>query len=396
MAEVHEEPSASARDRTLRRSQAFSALLARLIALRWWLLGALAIGRAVLDGTAQISPVDYLLFEDAGRILLSGHWAEAFSNSFIQTGVLQLALHGVQSLLADATGVESKVWFSLTAQVGVTALALVVTRRVVTYVRGHCPGWLELLVGAVILIGGTSWVAFISGHPSDAVVALLWVAAAVDAREDRVGRAGLWLALAAGFKQWGVLGVPALLLAPRLNRSIRGFGAQIAGTALLYGPFFLFGDVKTFDREWTVANMSLPRLFLEENSPFPWWMRVVQGVFVLLVGTIAARATRTRPAAVWIVPLALILARLLSEPFGNYYHWIAFDLIAIVAVASLLVDESARVRVVMGAGLYAALLAIYMPIQLELTYRLIFAILLIVGGLRIGSITPGGEPVAAT
>jgi hypothetical protein len=363
----------------------------RIVALRWWILGALAIGRGLIDGMSSLTPIDFVLFGEAGRTLLSSHWADAYSSSFIQTGVIQLAIHGGAGLLADALSVHAKLLFALISEVGVTVLIVAATRRAVTHIRGDCPGWLELVVGLVVLIGETSWTAYISGHPSDIAVAMLWIAAAVDARESRTARAGVWLALSAGFKQWGLLGAPILLLGPRNRSTLMGFGVQVATTALMYAPFFLFGDVNTFDKEWTVASLSLPRLFLAENALFPWWMRLVQGAFVVSVGAIVANLMRKRSSAVWVVPAILILARLLSEPFGNYYHWSAFDVIALVGVASLLLAGPMLQRVAIGAGLYVQFLALYLPGWIGFFYRLAFAAVLIAVGTRrvsISSTTP--------
>ena len=365
------------------------ALAARAVALRWWVLGLLAIGRSLIDATSGLTPIDFGLFGRAGDILLSTDWLDAYNSSFIQTGVISLAIHGAVGLGERIAGIDSRIWFSLVAQVGVTILLVLATRRAVTHIRGECPPWLELCVGVVALIGQTTWTAYISGHPSDAVVAVLWILAAADAREDRPLRAGLLLALSAGFKQWGLLGAPLLLLGPRTTRSIKGFSVQLAGTLAMYAPFFIWGEFNTFDKEWTVASLSLPRLFLPADAFFPWWMRLVQGAFVIVVGVLAARALRDRATAVWIVPAALVIARVLSEPFGNYYHWSAFDLIALVGVAGLLLDGRLWPRVAIGVGLYVELLALYFPAGLAGTmfvYRLLFAGALIAMGIRSSTI----------
>ena len=363
--------------------------------MRWGLLGLLAVGRALTDAWSGLNPLDFSHFADAGRLLLSAEWAAAFRSKIIQVGPLQLLIHGALERLGDLTGLDPRTSFSLVVQVGITFFTVLVTRRVVVAVRGTCPGWLELLVGLIVLVGQTSWTAYISGHPSDGVVALLWVLAAVAAREDRVVRSGILLALAAGFKQWGLLGAPILLLAPRAKRTGQGWGVQIAGTLVLYTPFFLFGEVSTLRMKWTVESLSLPRLFLPFGSVFPWWMRAIQGVFVVVVGAVVAKLVRDRSAGVWILPAAIVLARVLSEPFGSYYHWLAFDVVALVGVATMLPGRRGWIPLALAVGLYVELLAYYLPGPLGLAYRLAFATFLIVQGLRQTGVRSSTSPSLA-
>jgi len=364
------------------RLPALAALGNRIASFGWPLLVLVSLARAVIDGTSGLTPIDYIAFEDAGRILLSSGWADAFSSSFIQIGPLNLAVHGALALLSDATGVDSRLMFAVVVEVGLTA-ATVATFRAVARVVARPPAWIELVVGLVVAVAGPGWIAYISGHPADPFIALAWLWAARFAREGRARPAGLLLALATGIKQWGLLGVPILLLAGDRRRVVAGLLVQACATALLYGPFFLFGDVNTFEKEWTVASLSLPRLFLAPHSFFPWWMRLAQGAFVLLVGVGAALALKNRADAVWLVPLLIVVTRLASEPFAHYYHWLAVDLIALIGVATLVPRLVIRDAVILAVGCYGTMLALYFPSQVGLLYRLIFLSLLSLVAVRV-------------
>src|SRR5205823_12110838 len=172
------------------------------LARAWVPVLAAAAGMASLDrGT---DPGDLVYFVHRGEQLLSGGWANTFADPLLQSGPLQLVVFGaVRNLTALAFVIE----------LGVAALLLVVLGRLGVGDR------VRLLVGLVAVASGLTHIAFVDGHPAEAIVPLLWVLAALWAREDRVLAAGALLGLSAGLELWGVLGVPVLLLAPRLRRA---------------------------------------------------------------------------------------------------------------------------------------------------------------------------------
>src|SRR6476646_2372635 len=114
---------------------------------------------------------DLVYFVHKGQKLLSGGWTDTFADPRLQSGPLQLAFFGaVQNLAALALLIE----------VGVAALLLYVLGRVGLSDRAR------LVVGLVAVGAGVTHIAFVYGHPAEAIVPLLWVLAGVWAREGRV------------------------------------------------------------------------------------------------------------------------------------------------------------------------------------------------------------------
>src|SRR6478609_4792412 len=194
------------------------------VARVWVPVLALAAGRAYLDrGT---DPGDLIYFVHKGEHLLSGGWANTFSDPMLQSGPLQLVVFGAVRNLAA---------LALVLELTVAALLLYVLGKVQVGDR------IRLLVGVLAVAAGLTQGAFIDGHPAEAIVPLLWILAGLAAREDRVLRAGTLIGLSAGLELWGVLGVALLLLAPRLRRALLGGVAETAVVAVMLAPFALFG-----------------------------------------------------------------------------------------------------------------------------------------------------------
>ena len=118
------------------------------------------------------------------------------------------------------------------------------------------------LVGLLAVGAGLTHIAFVDGHPAEAIVPLLWVLAAIWAREDRVVLAGAVLGLSAGLELWGVLGVPVLLLAPRPRRALAGALVETAVVAGMFAPFALAGSAHMFQYDWRVSSGTLLSLFV--------------------------------------------------------------------------------------------------------------------------------------
>src|SRR6267378_4065150 len=150
---------------------------------------------------------DLVYFVHKGQQLLSGGWANTFADPQLQSGPLQLAVFGaIRDMGALAFLVE----------LGVAALLVHVLGRLGLSDRAR------LAVGLLAVAAGLTHIAFVYGHPAEAVIPLLWVLAGLQAREGRVSSAGALVGLSAGFEIWGVLGVVVLLLAPRLRRAPAG------------------------------------------------------------------------------------------------------------------------------------------------------------------------------
>src|SRR5205823_13728299 len=187
-------------------------------------------------------PGDLVYFVHRGEHLLSSGWASTFADPMLQSGPLQLAVFGaVRNLTALAFLIE----------LTVAGLLLHVAGRVGASDR------IRLVVGLLAVGAGLTHIAFVDGHPAEAIVPLIWVLAGVWAQEDRALQAGALIGLSAGLELWGVLGLPVLLLAPRPRRAFAG--AVVAGATVvgMLAPFVLAGSFRMFEYDWSVASGTL-------------------------------------------------------------------------------------------------------------------------------------------
>jgi hypothetical protein len=305
--------------------------------IRVWLpvLGAAAVVASLDRGT---DPGDLVYFVHRGEALLSAAWADTFSDPMLQSGPLQLLVFGaVRDLGALAFVLE----------VGVAALLLFVLGRVGVGDR------VRLVVGLVAVAVGFTHGAFVDGHPAEAVTPLLWVLAGVWAREDRVVRAGALVGLSAGLELWGLLGVPVLLLAPRLRRTVLGGVAAVCVFVAGLAPFVLGGEFRMFEHEWHVSSGTLLSLFVDSGTDFGWPLRLLQSSLALGCGAAIALVARRSVHAVWLVPLGVVLVRLLLDPLSFGWYWLEAEALVLVGAALLVRVLQTRVgeaRLARAAG----------------------------------------------
>lgn len=304
----------------------------RRASLGWWVPPLAAAGAlAALDPRAGDGDLPFFLH--AARTLLSGDWGETYANPSVQAGPLFL---GAVGLLDRAAG---EIGLAVGVQVGLVALLLAVAGRVLRGRAARGPAQLVIGLGALAL--GLPHAAFADGHPAQAAIPLLWILAALDARDGRGLRAGALLAAAAGLETWGVLGAAVLLLAPA-RRVAAGLAAQAAATVALYAPFVLSGDFRMLDYRWVVHADTPLGLLVDPGTPFTWRLRLAQGAAALLAGGLVALALRRRPQAVWAAPLALVAVRLVLDPARHPWYWLALDTLVLVAAAELLTGGLVR------------------------------------------------------
>jgi hypothetical protein len=269
---------------------------------------------------------DLIYFVHRGEQLLSGAWADTFADARLQSGPLQLVLFGaVRNLTALAFVIE----------LGVVALLLYVLGRLRVADR------IRLAVGLLAVVAGLTHLAFADGHPAEAVVPLLWVLAGLAAREDRMVAAGALLGVSAGFEVWGMLGAP-LLLAPRLRRTFVGWAVQLGVFAAQLVPFALAGDLRMFDHEWHVATGTLLSFVIEPGTEFGWPLRLLQSSLALGCGALLAFAWRRSLHAVWLVPLAVVIVRLLLDPLAFGWYWLEAEALVLCGAAVLLTQLPLR------------------------------------------------------
>jgi hypothetical protein len=250
---------------------------------------------------------DGALFVRAGRTLLSSHWNHAFAVPTVQAGPVQLALFGSLGRSGWA--------LSLVLATGIVLLVVAAARRVGVESPALLCG-----VGVLAAATGLTGVGYTWGHPADAVLPLLWIFAAAEARRGRALRAGLIVGLSAGLETWGTLGVAVLALAP--SRRQAGAGALVAaGVALaLFLPFMLGGHFEMWSFRWFVYRPSPMSMLVAPGTQYGWPLRLAQGALAVGAGVAVARLLRHSPHALWAVPLAIVAAKLLLDPdLYSYY-----------------------------------------------------------------------------
>jgi hypothetical protein len=250
---------------------------------------------------------DTSLFVWAGRVLLSAQWSHVYAFPSIQAGPLQLGLFGSVGHSAQALAL---------VLAAATAL-LVVTAARVTGVENPA---LLTGIGLLSVWAGFTNAAYSLGHPADAMLPLIWIIAAAEARAGRTWRAGLLVGLSAGLETWGILGVAVLALAPSWREARTGTVVAAATASALFLPFLLGGHFAMFNFQWRVQPPSPLSLLVPEGSPFGWPLRLAQGVLAVSAGVAASRLLRHSPHALWAAPLAIVVTRLQFDPLLLTYY----------------------------------------------------------------------------
>jgi hypothetical protein len=276
-----------------------------------WLLPA-----ALAAALAPPADGDTWLFRAAGGTLLSAHWAGAFADPAIQVGPLQLVLYG--SLGA--------------ALAPVVAAGLVFLLVAAGRAAGVAHPLLLTALGVVAVAADLAWSGVDSGHPADTALPLVWILAAVLVRRARVVSGAFLVGASDRLETWGVLGVAVLALAPR-RAALRGAVVAAAAAAALFLPFVAFGRFAMGGYVWVVSPHSLLSALVAPGSPVGWPLRLVQGAVAAGAGVAVARAARRSPHAVWLVPGAVVLVRLLLDPLDNDYYFVGLEGAALVGLA---------------------------------------------------------------
>jgi hypothetical protein len=275
----------------------------------------------------RTDPGDLLYFLHKGEQLLSGRWADTFADPKLQSGPLQLVVAGaVHDLAALAFLIE----------LGVAALLLHVLGRLGLSDRTR------LAVGLLAVLAGLTHIAFVDGHPAEAIIPLLWVLAGIRAREGRVLSAGALVGLSAGFELWGVLGVVMLLLAPRLTRAFAGACVQAVVVLAMLAPFALAGRFRMFEYEWRTTSGTLVGLIVGPGADFGWPLRLAQASLAIGVAAALARSLRRNLHSLWLVPLAIVLVRLLFDPVSFGWYWLEVEAAVLVGAGVLLAELPIR------------------------------------------------------
>jgi hypothetical protein len=255
----------------------------------------------------QIVGGDTELFVTAGRTLLSGHWDQAFAVPTVQVGPLQLAFYGSVGRWPEAVAL---------ALAAGTALLVVAAARA----AGVRNGLLLCAVGLLAVETGLTGVGYSVGHPADAMLPLIWIIAADQARRGHPVRVGLLVGLSAGLETWGILGVAVLALAPRKQEAAKGIVVAGAAALGLFLPFILGGHFSMLAFEWRVRPPSPLSLLVADGTAYGWPLRLAQGALAVGAGVAVAWLLRRSAHAVWAAPLAVVVMRLQLDPLLLQYY----------------------------------------------------------------------------
>jgi hypothetical protein len=373
-----------------RESETGSAILWRLRPSALYaaaLLPVIAIGAYVMIG----SPGEYNLFGPAGHNLLTGHWNLVFVNSKVQAGAFELFPYGLASVLHLHTGLQWYLFYVCMLYVMTFLMSLVLFLPISRAV-GHFGRYIPFFVLALALLGGFLPTVVLRGHPSEAMIPLMWIVAGAFSRERMFAAAGVTIALSAGFEVWGVLGVPVLFLATS-PRILRAAVAALATVTVMYLPFVLTGTFRMFQFRWFVSLGTLYRLLWPHLDTFPWTFRLAQAVLALAAGWVVALLTRKTVYGLWLVPLAIISVRLVFDPLLDFYYWMAPATVALCALAATLYLRK-WIPAAIALGLIASL---WIPPNRSVTAALAMTALVVVCviTLKIGERRGRVEPMSA-
>ncbi|MFN2594882.1 MAG: glycosyltransferase 87 family protein [Actinomycetota bacterium] len=324
-----------------------------LLRYRLLIVAVAAAAHGVWDASTAASAGDGTLFARAGERLFSGAWSHALADPSIQVGPLHLAFSGVVASVARLIHVSDKVALSVTVEtVSSVALALLLralwgrasTRHQVAEIAACCL-WILWLGGVATAIG----------QSAETLVPLMWLGAAIAARRGKGIGAGLLLGASAAMKGWGILGLPILVLDDDHRDAVLGAVVAVGSMALSYAPFLIWGSVASFSYHWTVSAVAPLHYVLGAGSDFSWGARLLQGALVLGGGGAAAWFGRKSPAAVWAVPLVLVVLRVLVDPVYYWYYWVPAQTLGLVGIASLLLRARSVRQYAATAFLYGTL-----------------------------------------
>jgi hypothetical protein len=289
---------------------------------------ALVIAAAAASGWFLHSTTfsDTEAFAHAARVALSSHWSTTYADPWLQAGPLELLV----CLVGTTLGMSLR---------GAAIAMNVIGALSVLAISAHVFGrrWKEPLFVAAGALG----IGIISdmwewGHPSELLIALVWLLAARAARNDRMLVAGCLLGMSAGFETWGLLGAPVLFLLPRFRATVVAGVFALIAAAAFYAPFALGGDFHMFRLHWAVVG-GVPGYLFGDGTTFSWTMRLAEAIVVVGFGSSLALALRRRsPACVWLVPALTSICRLLLDPVRYGYYWDTSLILLLIGVAPLL------------------------------------------------------------
>lgn len=260
---------------------------------------------------------DAALFVAAGRGMVGPGFWNVFADPQLQLGPLDVLVTGLVTRFADLLGWSALFLVAAVRGVLMLALAQAVAARAARR-SGSDPTVAVWVISLMLVAAGPGAEASLMGHAEEIGLGLALAWAALDCADGRRWSVGIVLGLAVGVKLWAVLGIPVVLLDRRWWPAVQR--ALVAGVVVLvlYAPFFLWGDVRTFELRWMVVGASGVGYLLGLGSTVGWNIRLAQVVLVVATGAWLALRRRADPLAVVV---ALVATRLLLDPIRFPYYW---------------------------------------------------------------------------
>lgn len=133
-----------------------------------------------------------------------------------------------------------------------------------------------------------------------------------------------------------------LLLAPSVTRAFAGACVQAAVVSAMLAPFALAGTFRMFDHEWQVTSGTLVGLVVGPGAHFGWPLRLAQAALAIGAGVGITFALRRTMHALWLVPLAVALVRLLLDPVSFGWYWLEVEALVLVGAGLVLTELPVR------------------------------------------------------
>lgn len=331
-----------------------SGLVQRALVVTALLLPVYTIAAYALAITSYPDPVDYAFFGPSGADILTGQWSRVYENGVVQAGPLELLVFGV----AYAIGLQGFVGWLVYYTV---FMALLTFGVVFAFLLAIGDGgrtrlfYAGLGIGAAACLGWFIPLSLLAGHPSQIVIPVSWVVAGFLAKRAQFVAVGVVIGLAVGWELWGILGIPVVLLAAKPNLVKAATGGLVT-LLVLFLPFVLTGVFNMFEFSWPIGKNTLVHLLWPSLTEFPWVLRLAQSVLVLAIGSATAILSRRSMHGLWLVPLTIVAARLVTDPTLYGYYWIAALILMIGFTAALIVRSQwvmAGAALIVTVGLWA-------------------------------------------
>jgi hypothetical protein len=97
-----------------------------------------------------------------------------------------------------------------------------------------------------------------------------------------------------------------------------------------------------FDHEWRVTSGTLVALVAGPGAHVGWPLRLAQASLAIGTGATLAFTLRRSVHALWLVPLAVVLVRLLLDPVSFGWYWLEVEALVLVGAGLVLGDLPAR------------------------------------------------------